>query len=71
MSYTGRSAKLDYVKQMVEVIIDRDNVLDLGVQCHKLKKTRTYAIGFNTIAKNAKLAAGLYTFIHCLCIALF
>ncbi len=67
MSY--KSATLDVFKQMVEAIIDRDNVLDRAVQCRQLKKT--YAVGFNTVVKKAKLAAGLFTFIHCLCIALF
>jgi hypothetical protein len=34
MSY--KSAKLEVVKDMVEAIIDRDNLLDVAVPCHKL-----------------------------------
>ena len=45
MSY--KSARMDVVMQMVEAIIDRDNLLELGVPCHNAKKT--YAIGFNTV----------------------
>ncbi len=60
---------MDVVKQMVEAIIDADDLLGLGVLCHQM--TKTYAIGFNTVVKKAKLAAGLYMFIRCLCIALF
>jgi hypothetical protein len=52
------------VKQMVEAIIDADDLLGLGVLCRQM--TMTYAIGFNTVVKKAKLAAGLYMFIHCL-----
>ena len=66
MSY--KSARLDVVMQMVEAIIDRDDLLELGVLCRLAKKT--HAIGFNTVVKRAKLAAGLYMMIHCLCIAL-
>jgi hypothetical protein len=54
---------------MVEAIIDRDNLLDVAVPSHKLRKN--HAVGFNTIVKAAKLAAGLFTFIDCLCFALF
>ena len=67
MSY--KTAKLEVVKDMVEAIIDRDNLLDVAVPCHKLRKN--HAVGFNTIVKAAKLAAGLFTFIDCLCSALF
>ena len=65
MSY--KNARLEVYKEMMEAIIDRDNVLDLAVPCRQLMKT--YAIGFNTVVKKAKLAAGLFTFIDCLCIA--
>ncbi len=63
MSY--KSARMEVVMQMVEAIIDRDNLLELGVTCHHVKKT--HAIGFNTVVRKAKQAAGLYTMIHCLC----
>ncbi len=66
MSY--KSARMDVVKQMVEAIIDADDLLGLGVPCHQM--TKTYAIGFNTVVKKAKLAAGLYMVILRLCIAL-
>ena len=66
MSY--KTARMDIVMQMVEAIIDRDNLLDLGVPCHNAKKT--YGIGFNNIVKKAKKAAGRYIVIHCKCIAL-
>ena len=35
MSY--KTARMDIVMQMVEAIIDRDNLLDLGVPCHNAK----------------------------------
>jgi hypothetical protein len=54
--------------QMVEAIVDRDNLLELGVPCHHAKKT--HAVGFNTVVKKAKQAAGMCIVIHCLCIAL-
>ncbi len=31
---------------------------------------QTYAIGFNTVVRNAKKAAGLFIVIHCLCIVM-
>ena len=64
MSY--KSAKMEVVMQMVEAIIDRDNLLELGVPCHSAKKT--YVIGFNTVVKKAKAAAGLFILMHCMCI---
>ncbi len=53
---------LDLLKQIVMAIIDRDNLLDLGAQCKRLAKD--YAIGFCTVAKRTKLAAGLFVFMH-------
>ena len=38
---------MEVVKQMVEAIIDRDNLLDLGEQCSRVVKS--YAVGFNTV----------------------
>ena len=61
-----KSARMDVVMQMVEAIIDRDNLLELGVTCHHAKKT--HAIGFNMVVIKAKQAAGRYMMIHCLCI---
>ncbi len=63
-----KNARIDVVMQMVEAIIDRDNLLELGVPCHHAKKT--HAIGFNTVVKKAKQAAGMCIVIHCLCIVL-
>ena len=53
---------------MVEAIIDQDDLLELGEPCHDVKQT--YSIGFNTVVRNAKKAAGLFIVIHCLCLAL-
>ena len=66
MSY--KSVKLDALKHMVMAIIDQHDILELGVPYRQL--TQTYAIGFNTVIKKAKLAAGLYTITHCLCMAI-
>ena len=55
-------AKMDVVKQMVVAIIDEHDLLGLGMSC--LEVTKTFTIGFNTIVQKAKLAAGLYMFIH-------
>ena len=66
MSYT--STPLDVVKQMVNGMIDWDDVLESGVSCRPL--TKTYGIEFMTIVKKAKLAAGLYKFINCLCMTM-
>ena len=68
-----KSAKMEVVKQMVEAIIDRDNLLDLdrdnlldlGDPCRKVIKSSSYAVGFNTVVRKAKNAVGLYTFSHC------
>ncbi len=59
MSY--KKVKHDVLKQMMMSIINMDDLLDLGVQCKHVAKE--YAIGFNTVVKTAKLAAGLFTFI--------
>jgi hypothetical protein len=61
-------ARMGAVIQMVEAIFDQENLLELGVPCHHVKQT--YSIGFNTVVRNAKKAAGLFIVIHCLCIAL-
>jgi hypothetical protein len=63
-----KAARMDVVIQMVEAIIDQENLLELGVPCHHSRQT--YAIGFNTVVRNAKKAAGLFIVIHCLCIAM-
>ena len=63
-----KCARMEVVIQMVEAIIDRDNLLELGVSCHQAKKT--HAIGFNTVARKAIQAAGMCIVIYCLCIAL-
>ena len=34
-----KSARLEVVKQMVEAIIDRDNLLDLGAPCRHVMKS--------------------------------
>ncbi len=64
MSY--KRARMDIVMQMAEAIIDRNNLLELGVTCHHMKKT--HAIRFNKVVRKAKQAAGQYMMIHCLCI---
>ena len=66
MSY--KRARMEVVIQMVEAIIDRDNLLELGVPCADARKK--YGIGFNTIVRKAKLAAGQCIVIHCLCFVL-
>ena len=53
-----KSARMEVVMQMVEAIIDRDDLLGLGEPCKQARQA--YAIGFNTIVKKAKQAAGLY-----------
>jgi hypothetical protein len=63
-----KTARMGVVIQMVEAIIDQENLLELGVQCHHVR--HTHSIGFNTVVRNAKKAAGLLIVIHCLCIAL-
>ena len=54
--------------EMVEAIIDQEDLLDLGEPCKHVRQK--YSIGFNTVVKNAKKAAGLLIVIHYLCIAL-
>jgi hypothetical protein len=63
-----KTARMGSVKEMVEAIIDQENLLELGEPCHDVKQT--YSIGFNTVVRNAKKAAGLFIVIHCLCIDL-
>jgi hypothetical protein len=63
-----KTARMGAVTEMVEAIIDQDNLLELGVPCHDVKQT--YSIGFNTVVRNAKKAAGLFIVINCLCLAL-
>ena len=58
-----KSARMEVVKQTVEAIIDRNNLLDLGKQCRKVIKS--YAVCFNTVVRKAKSVVGLYTFSHC------
>ena len=66
MSY--KSAKIQVVSKMVEAIIDKDDLLDLGVPCHRA--TKTHAIGFNTVVRKDNQTAGLCMMIHCLYITL-
>ena len=54
--------------EMVEAIIDQEDLLDLGEPCHDVRQK--YSIGFMTVVKNAKKAAGLLIVIDYLCIAL-
>ena len=63
-----KTARMGAVTEMVEAIIDQENLLELGVPCRDVKQT--YSMGFNTVVRNAKKAAGLFIVIHCLCIAL-
>jgi hypothetical protein len=63
-----KTARMGVVIEMVEAIIDKENLLELGVPCHHVRQT--HAIGFNTVVKKAKLAAGLFIVFHCLCITL-
>ena len=63
MGAMGEDAGRFFLMQMVEAIIDRDNMLDLGEPCRKVIKS--YAVGFNTVVRKAKNAVGLYTFSHC------
>jgi hypothetical protein len=60
-----KRARIEVVMQMVESIIDKDDLLDLGMLCHDSHELmKTYTIGFNMIVEKAKLAAGLYMFSH-------
>jgi hypothetical protein len=63
-----KTARQGIVMEMVEAIIDQEDLLDLGEPCHDVKQK--YSIGFNTVVKSAKKAAGLLIVIHYLCIAL-
>ena len=63
-----KAARMEVVMQMVEAIIDQENLLEQGVPCRHARQT--YAIGFNTVVKNAKRAAGLFIVIHYLCIVM-
>ena len=63
-----KSARMEVVTQMVEAIIDRDDLLQLGEPCKHARQT--YGIGFNTVVKKAKQAAGLCIVNPCLCIVL-
>ncbi len=56
-----KKVKHDVLKQMVMAIIDVEDLLKLGGPCQHVAKE--YAIGFNSVVKKAKLAAGLFTFI--------
>ena len=44
------------VIQMVEAIIDQENLLELGVQCHHVR--HTHSIGFNTVVQISKCQEG-------------
>jgi len=59
---------MDGVIPMVEAIIDKYDLLEMGESSKHARQT--YAIGFNTVVKKAKQAAGLCMMIHCLCITL-
>ncbi len=63
-----KAARMEVVMQMVEAIIDQENLLELGMPCRHARQT--YGIGFNTVVRNAKKAAGLFIVIHYLCIAI-
>ena len=56
-----KKVKHDVLKQMVMAIIDEEDMLELGGPCQQVAKD--YAIGFNSVVKKAKLAAGLLSFI--------
>ena len=56
-----KSMKLETVKEMLRLLVDAED-LGIGRSCTELLKK--YTVGFNTIAKLAKLAAGLYMIIH-------
>ena len=57
-----KSIKLDTVKEMLRLLVDAEDLLGIGRQCTEL--LNRYAVGFNTIAKMAKLAAGLCMIVH-------
>ena len=51
---------------MLMGIIDKDDLLDLGAPCEDI--TKEFSIGFNDAVRRAKAAAGLFTFMHYMCI---
>ncbi len=57
-----KTMKLEEVKEMLSLVIDAEDLLGVGRPCSEL--VRTYSVGFNTVAKMAKSAAGLYIFIN-------
>ena len=57
-----KSIKLDTVKEMLRLLVDVEDLLGIGSSCTEL--LNRYAVGFNTIAKMAKLAAGLCMIVH-------
>ena len=57
LSY-AKSIKLDDVKQMLVAIVDAEDLIETGRSCSQ--QAKKYAIGFDTIAKRAKTASGLY-----------
>ena len=61
-----KKVKFEVLRQMVAAVIDKDDLLDLGAPCEDM--TKTYSLKFNGTVKRAKLAAGMFTFIHKLCI---
>ncbi len=63
-----KTARMAAVMEMVEAIIDQLDLLELGEPCRHVRQK--FSIGFNTVVRNAKKAAGLLIVIHCLCIAL-
>ena len=57
-----KSIRLDTVKEMLRLLVDAEDLLGIGRPCTEL--LNRYAVGFNTIAKMAKLAAGLCMMVH-------
>ena len=57
-----KSIKLETVKEMLRLLVDAEDLLGIGRPCTEL--LNKYAVGFNTIAKMAKLAAGLCMIVH-------
>ena len=57
-----KKVKHDILRQMLIGIINKDDVLDLGAM------TKQNSIGFNDAVRRAKAAAGLFTFMHYMCI---
>ena len=60
--FSYKSMKLETVKEMLRLFVDAENLLGIGRPCSEL--LNKYAVGFNTITKMAKLAAGLYMIVH-------